>query len=247
VKPSDVKRSVLEELECGTRQTSNFMEQIAIDQGTLLGHLLPEASGKAESLRSRSLTERMRAGASALLSVYGKEGLNLSRSWDSDTARAWGAMAVGLVEGLPLDERLSLARSFAADSHFAVREWSWIGVRHIVVNEPTRSLAWLDRCTSDDDERVRRFASEVTRPRGVWCIHHPLLKKEPERATYLLEPLRTDPSDYVRKSVGNWLNDASKSRPNWVVEICRRWRIESPTRETEQICRRGMRSLAKIR
>jgi 3-methyladenine DNA glycosylase AlkC len=49
----------------------------------------------------------------------------------------------------------------------------------------------------------------------------------------------------VRDSVGNWLNDASKTQPEWVTRICSDWQKQSPTRDTAYIIRRATRSLRK--
>ena len=77
----------------------------------------------------------------------------------------------------------------------------------------------------------------------MWCGHLPELKEFPEPALELLETLRADPSKYVQDSVANWLNDASKSRPDWVKAVTRRWVKESATDHTQRIVRRALRSL----
>ncbi len=97
----------------------------------------------------------------------------------------------------------------------------------------------------DPDPNIRRCATEATRPRGVWSAHIEALKQSPELGLGILEPVRSDPSRYVQRSVANWLNDASKSRPDWVREVCQRWTEESPTTETAWTVNHALRTLRK--
>jgi len=44
---------------------------------------------------------------------------------------------------------------------------------------------------------------------------------------------------YVRNSVGNWLNDASKTQPGFVEALCKRWGKESDVSETKYIIKKA--------
>ncbi|AMO22783.1 HEAT repeat domain-containing protein [Ramlibacter solisilvae] len=159
----------------------------------------------------------------------------------SDVARSWAAQWV-MFSALSLPRKLEAVRRFAADPHFAVRETAWMAVRDEVAGDLDQAVALLVPWVRDADANIRRFASELTRPRGVWCTQIEPLKREPWRGLPLIEPLRADPSLYVRNSVANWLNDASKTQPEWVEQVCTRWLRESAGPHTAYIARRGMRS-----
>ena len=152
-------------------------------------------------------------------------------------------MAVGHAPSLDFTERLEMIRPFADDPHFAVREWAWLSLRPHVVGSIVSAVGSLQSWVDEDSERLRRFSTEVTRPRGVWSTHIPALKADPTIGLPLLEPLIADPSRYVQDSVANWLNDASKTRGDWVDQKCSEWVQATESPHTRRICRRACRSL----
>ena len=70
-----------------------------------------------------------------------------------------------------------------------------------------------------------------------------MFKADPAPVLAVLELLKSDPSLYVRKSVGNNLNDITKDNPDRVLDVVRRWKGKSP--ETDWIIRQGCRSLIR--
>lgn len=239
-RPSDVPADVLRRLAQGA-PSANHMEQMAFDHGDLLSVVLPEAADRADELRTPAFLARLRAGAIVAWDLLGEDLFEAARSWPSDTARGWAAFAVPFAGGGP-ERCAALALEFAADAHFAVREWAWLGLRPVVAADPERMVRFLTDHTGDHDPRVRRFCSEATRPRGVWSSHLKLLKARPELGLPVLEPLATAPEKYVRDSVGNWLNDAGRTRPDWVVSVTADWAARHGD-AARYVVRRGTRSL----
>jgi 3-methyladenine DNA glycosylase AlkC len=93
------------------------------------------------------------------------------------------------------------------------------------------------------NERVRRLATEGCRPRLPWGLSVPAFKKDPGPIFPILENLKNDPSESVRRSVANNLNDISKDHPDLVIELARKWKGQS--RETDAIIKHGCRTLLK--
>lgn len=199
--------------------------------------LLSEIGAKSTKIDPKEGITRRMARAAALLPFERFEEL---RAHPNDTVRGWAAYMLAAAPGLTLAERLNRMKPLAADPHFGVREWAWLAVREEIARDIRASIRLLTPWTADPSPNVRRFASEATRPRGVWCTHIEELKQNPELGLPILEPLRLDDSRYVRDSVANWLNDASKTRPDWVREICAKWERDAP-----YIARRASRTLSK--
>lgn len=220
-RPADVPPEILLLLEAGG-ESVNHMEQMAIDSGSLLAAVMPSAAERADELRCRRFLDRLRAGARIAWDLHGEDVFDVASEWESDTARGWAAFAVPFASG-GLPRQLGLAMRFADDPHFAVREWAWLGVRPSVVSDPLRSVAILSEHTADESPRIRRFCSEVTRPRGVWSQHIQHLKDQPEAGLPILDPLATAPERYVQDSVANWLNDVARLKPGWVRDLCNVW------------------------
>jgi 3-methyladenine DNA glycosylase AlkC len=254
---ADIPPDVLADLNAGRIETVTLVEWLAIDSAALLRSALSEAGAPPEPLLAAlaasppaGIGARTRA-IGALLRAYCSELPGGDAVWEhlaahrADTVRAWAAYAQAADPDADLPERLARARRFAADPHMAVREAAWDLLRPHIVGDLPRGLALLEPWVRDPDPNIRRCATEATRPRGVWCAHIEPLKRDPEPALPLLEPVRSDPSDYVRRSVANWLNDASKTRPDWVVAVTDRWLAESPTPETAWTVRHALRTLRR--
>jgi len=104
-----------------------------------------------------------------------------------------------------------------------------------------RVAAWA----RSPSHNVRRLASEGIRPRLPWARTLTPFVEDPAPVLAVLEPLRSDPSEYVRKSVANNLNDISKDNGGVALATARRWSRESPTPETAWIVKHGLRTLVK--
>jgi 3-methyladenine DNA glycosylase AlkC len=106
-----------------------------------------------------------------------------------------------------------------------------------------RTLRVVRTWTTADDERVRRLASEGTRPRLPWAKRVPALSGRPDVTLPVLDALYRDPSEFVRRSVGNHLNDISRIAPDLAVATARRW--VAVTGVVPPTVRHGLRTLVK--
>lgn len=256
---ASVPPDIRELLNQGRIETVNLCEWLVVDQATLAETVFAHRAWSAciPALHARFAREcpatapkKIALIGQFLAETFSTESAARAAASDlgtetSDLPRAWGAWLIGASPAFTLGEKFEAIRPFASDPNMSVREIAWMALRHEVIAHLKDSLRLLAAFTGDHDANIRRFASELTRPRGVWCAHIKALKEDPTPGLGLLEPLRADPSKYVRDSVANWLNDASKSHPDWVADTCARWERESPLPETHAIVRRATRSLRK--
>lgn len=117
-------------------------------------------------------------------------------------------------------------------------------IRPFILRYPELCFAEFETWVEDSDHQVRRLVSEGSRPRLPWGMRLPPYCDDPAPLIPLLERLNRDPSDYVRRSVANNLNDISKDNADIAVAVCQTWMKEASA-DTKWIVRHAMRSLIK--
>ncbi len=117
-------------------------------------------------------------------------------------------------------------------------------LRPFLTHRPEISYQQLQQWLHDDDAHVRRLVSEGSRARLPWGEQLPQFRRDPTPVLALLEALKDDPSDYVRRSVANNLNDIAKDHPDLVIQTCQRWQ-QNASKERLWIIRHATRSLIK--
>ncbi len=117
-------------------------------------------------------------------------------------------------------------------------------IRRLIARDPDTALQAILGWTSHPDEHVRRLASEGTRAYLPWAVRVPALVQRPEATIPILNALYRDPSEYVRRSVANHLNDLARHAPEAVVATAAGW-LDAPDANTAWVVRHGLRTLIK--
>jgi 3-methyladenine DNA glycosylase AlkC len=117
-------------------------------------------------------------------------------------------------------------------------------IRPFIVAHPELAFATLATWAQDPDEHVRRLASEGSRPRLPWGLRLQALVRDPAPTLALLRALQDDPSDYVRRSVANHLNDIAKDHPALVAQWVERHLVDA-TPARRALLRHACRTLIK--
>lgn len=121
---------------------------------------------------------------------------------------------------------------------------SEFGIRFFLLKEPQRTLSVLEKWTLDPSLHVRRLVSEGSRPRLPWAMRLPAFIDDPAPVLPLLEALKDDKEEYVRRSVANNLNDIAKDHPHIVARIASRW-LKGADKDSKKLVRHACRTLIK--
>lgn len=116
-------------------------------------------------------------------------------------------------------------------------------VRKFIIHYGNKMVEEMIRWSKHANHHVRRLASEGSRPRLPWAIALPEFKNNPKPILPILHNLKSDPSEYVRRSVANSLNDITKDNPSVVLEITNKWKGKNL--ETDALLKHACRTLLK--
>ena len=257
-KAVDIPSEVLSLLNAGRIETVNLTEWLAVDHSQLVKSVFPalgidkniieEVVCQINQQKKPSTMNTIKLIGALLYEKYANTDLyeplfKQISTHLSDSVRCYACYLLALHTDISLEDKLHRLKPLVADSHFGVREIIWMALRPEMSNNLDFSISFLSYWAENEEENIRRFCTEALRPRGVWCSHIEALKEKPEMYLPILDKLKSDSSKYVQDSVGNWLNDASKTRPDFVIEICRNWEKSSPTKETKYIIKKALRTI----
>lgn len=144
------------------------------------------------------------------------------------------------IETYGLDDFETSAKAFELITQFITCEFA---VRPFVIKYGDRMIQQMNVWSLHENSQVRRLASEGSRPRLPWAMAIPDLKKDPAPLLAILNNLKNDPSESVRRSVANNLNDIAKDHPEVVIKIAMEW--QGLSKETDAIIKHGSRTLLK--
>ncbi|MGG1166630.1 DNA alkylation repair protein [Bacillus mycoides] len=259
-KAGDIPKEILQLLNKGELESVNLTEWLAINHIKLLENVLPSIG--LEGSLEFVIAELEKQNAETGMKVIRMTGALLDKvilkekerkkaelmlqfsNHISDSVRCWAAF-MNKKPNDKLKDKLTYIRPFAADRHFGVREIAWMSIREDLSQNIEKSVDLLVDWAKNEDENIRRFSVESIRPRGVWSKHIEILKQEPDKALPILNLLKSDSSKYVQDSVGNWLNDASKTNPDWVIKLCEEWKKDTDIKSTSRIIKKAQRTILK--
>lgn len=131
--------------------------------------------------------------------------------------------------------------SMGAMYEITKRHTAEYAIRPYLTHHTQQTLQYLDEWINDGNSHVRRLVSEGTRPRLPWAKKIGYLQGDINQNFKILDVLKNDDSCYVRKSVGNHLNDLSKDAPDSVLS----WLEDRNSSCHKEIMRKGLRTLIK--
>lgn len=124
-------------------------------------------------------------------------------------------------------------------TQFASAEFA---IRPFIVKYP-KTMQQMMVWSKHANPYVRRLSTEGCRPRLPWAMALPEFKKNPSPVLPILENLKQDEVETVRRSVANNLNDIAKDNPEVVMEIVKRW--QGKHKNTDWVIKHGSRTLLK--
>lgn len=118
-------------------------------------------------------------------------------------------------------------------------------MRPVLENFPERTMRLMLEWSRDDNQRVRRLASECLRIRLPWAKKNYAALEFFNEYVQVLSNLRHDSDKTIQKSVANNLNDLYKEAPDKFKLIINNWQQQEITPACAWIIKHGSRSQIK--
>lgn len=134
--------------------------------------------------------------------------------------------------------------SIPAMEQFTQQSSAEFAVRPFILQDQDRMMAQMRAWSQHENHHVRRLSSEGCRPRLPWAMALPAFKQDPAPLLPILETLKHDASDYVRRSVANNFNDIAKDNPQVVLDTLTAWQ-QDDSDSVRWITGHALRTLVK--
>ncbi len=166
--------------------------------------------------------------------------------WDrgpqSDSLRGFASWPVFVfIAEQGIDHPLISLEALRDLTHLFTAEFA---VRPFLLSNQELAMRAVEQWASHPSDQVRRLASEGIRPRLPWAGRLPAFQENPHPVFRILDKLKDDESEYVRRSVGNCLADLAVDNADQVVKTCKAW-IQDASPQRRWIIKRGTRNLIK--
>ena len=156
--------------------------------------------------------------------------------------RGWAIMPMG--EYIARRGMNYVKLSLETLGHFTKRFSAEFAIRPFFINAPAVTLIQALDWSKASNFHLRRLASEGSRPRLPWGLRLHEYVTDPCPILPILENLKDDEEEYVRRSVANNLNDIAKDHPDLVASIAANW-MKNAGNNRQRLVKHACRSLIK--
>lgn len=193
-----------------------------------------------DSLEFKQRVRRISTAMYEILLLEYEEALNVLYEVAPNFQGLAGIIFPDYVEQYGLDHWDLSMNALEQFTKFSTAEFA---IRAYLLLDKEKVLKYVFVWMNSNNEHVRRLASEGCRPRLPWGKSVPSFKENPLPLIPMLENLIQDDSIYVRKSVANHMNDISKTHPQIIVDLIKKW--HGNNQRTDWILRHASRTLLK--
>ena len=169
---------------------------------------------------------------------------NTHEKWEQNSQKGIHSFMVWpltyYVEKYGLDD---LEYSMYALREMTIRFTSEFSIRPFLLKYDQKVFSYLNKWKKDKNHHVRRLVTEGTRPNLPWGIKVDNINEKLQRNIKLISSLKSDPSEYVRRSVANHLNDISRLDEKLYFESITTFEVGNEN--IERVIRHSARSLLK--